>query len=133
MTFAERLKQRRTEVGISQSELARRAEITQRTIQHYEGGTRKPVNIEMVGRLAQALDTTAEYLLGTNSAVVDAYEKGGAKSARDVNQIVSEVSAMFAGGELSEEQMDGVMAALNRAYWDAKETNKKYTPKKYRK
>ena len=65
--------------------------------------------------------------------VFEAYEKGGARSARDVDQIVSEVAALFAGGELSDEQKEGVMAALNRAYWDAKETNKKYTPKKYRK
>ena len=46
--------------------------------------------------------------------------------------MVNEIAAQFAGGELSEEAMDGVMAALNRAYWIAKEKNKKYTPKKYR-
>ena len=133
MTFAERLKQRRNELGLTQAELAKKAELTLRTIQNYEGGTRKPLNIEMVQRLAAALDTTTEYLTGTSSAVVEAYEKGGARSARDVDQIVSEVAALFAGGELSDEQKEGVMAALNRAYWDAKETNKKYTPKKYRK
>ena len=130
MTFAERLKQRRNELGLTQAELAKKAELTLRTIQNYEGGTRKPLNIEMVQRLAVALDTTTEYLTGTSSAVVEAY---GARSARDVDQIVSEVAALFAGGELSDEQKEGVMAALNRAYWDAKETNKKYTPKKYRK
>ena len=133
MTFAERLKQRRNELGLTQAELAKKAELTLRTIQNYEGGTRKPLNIEMVQRLAVALNTTTEYLTGTSSAVVEAYEKGGARSARDVDQIVSEVAALFAGGELSDEQKEGVMAALNRAYWDAKETNKKYTPKKYRK
>ena len=133
MTFAERLKQRRNELGLTQAELAKKAELTLRTIQNYEGGTRKPLNIEMVQRLAVALNTTTEYLTGTSSAVVEAYEKGGARSARDVDQIVSEVAALFAGGELSDEQKEGVMAALNRAYCDAKETNKKYTPKKYRK
>ena len=133
MTFAERLKQRRNELGLTQAELAKKAELTLRTIQNYEGGTRKPLNIEMVQRLAVALATTTEYLTGTSSAVVEAYEKGGARSARDVDQIVSEVAALFAGGELSDEQKEGVMAALNRAYWDSKETNKKYTPKKYRK
>ena len=29
--------------------------------------------------------------------------------------------------------LDGAMQALTRAYWIAKEKNKKYTPKKYRK
>ena len=63
--------------------------------------------------------------------VIEAHEKGGAKSARDVNELVSEVTALFAGGTLDENAKEGVMAAINRAYWDAKEKNKKYTPKKY--
>ena len=39
---------------------------------------------------------------------------------------------MFAGGELSEQDKDAVMLALQKAYWACKEDNKKYTPKKYR-
>ena len=69
--------------------------------------------------------------LTQNYNVVEAHEKGGAKSARDVNELVSEVTALFAGGTLDENAKEGVMAAINRAYWDAKEKNKKYTPKKY--
>lgn len=36
MTFAERLKQRRNELGLTQAELAKKAELTLRTIQNYE-------------------------------------------------------------------------------------------------
>lgn len=43
------------------------------------------------------------------------------------------MTGMFAGGSLSEEAIEGAMKALNDAYWIAKEKNKKYTPKKYRK
>jgi hypothetical protein len=63
----------------------------------------------------------------------DAHEKGGSKAARDIDELVSEVTGMFAGGSLSEEAIEGAMKALNDAYWIAKEKNKKYTPKKYRK
>ena len=42
------------------------------------------------------------------------------------------MTGLFAGGELSEESMDGAIKALNDAYWIAKEKNRKYTPKKYR-
>lgn len=56
--------------------------------------------------------------------MIEAHEKGGAKSARDVNELVSEVTALFAGGTLDENAKEGVMAAINRAYWDAKEKNK---------
>ena len=88
--------------------------------------------MEVVQKIADALHTTTEYLLGSEEAfVIEAHEKGGAKSARDVNELVSEVTALFAGGTLDENAKEGVMAAINRAYWDAKEKNKKYTPKKY--
>ena len=43
------------------------------------------------------------------------------------------MTGLFAGGELSEEAIEGAMKALNDAYWMAKEKNRKYTPKKYRK
>lgn len=63
--------------------------------------------------------------------VLAAQERGGAKAARDIDELVSEVTGMFAGGQLSEEALEGAMKALNDAYWLAKEKNKKFTPKKY--
>ena len=68
-----------------------------------------------------------------HSYVADAYEKGGAKAARDIDELVGEVTGLFAGGSLSEEALEGAMKALNDAYWIAKAKNKKYAPKKYRK
>ena len=88
----------------------------------------------MQQKIADALDTTTEYLLGSSETlIVQAYEKGGKKSARDIEELVGEVTALFAGGELSEDSLDGAMRALNDAYWIAKDKNKKYAPKKYRK
>lgn len=133
MEFADRLKEKRLEANLTQAELAKRTGITSRTIQHYEVGTRVPKNIEIVAKLAETLDTTVEYLMGkSGSYVVAAAEKNGQKVARELDAMVNEIAAQFAGGELSEEAMDGAMAALNRAYWIAKENNKKFTPKKYR-
>ena len=57
-----------------------------------------------------------------------------ARGMRDAEELVAGVSALFAGGELSENDKDAVMRALQDAYWMAKERNiAKYTPKKYRK
>ena len=85
----------------------------------------------------EELDTLAKGL-GMNgvddliAAVKDTQIKQTAKSkgipvevARELDEMVNEIAAQFAGGELSEEAMDGAMAALNRAYWIAKENNKK--------
>ena len=132
MSFKNRLRDMRVQAGITQKGLASAVGITERSIQNYELGTRKPNNMEVVQKIADALHTTTEYLLGSEGTfIIEAHEKGGAKSARDVNELVSEVTALFAGGTLDENAKEGVMAAINRAYWDAKEKNKKYTPKKY--
>lgn len=133
MGFKERLKDKRLEAGLTQAELAKKASVTTRTIQNYEMGTRRPSNMKVVGDLATALGTTVDYLM-TNADVfvVEAKEKGGSKAARDIYELVSEVTGLFAGGQLSEDALEGAMRALNDAYWMAKEKNKKYAPKKYR-
>ena len=54
-------------------------------------------------------------------------------ASKPVCQLV-DISALFAGGELSENEKDAVMRTLQDAYWIAKERNsEKYTPKKFRK
>ena len=131
MVFKERLKQKRVEAGMTQVQLAQSAGVTARTIQNYELGTRKPSNMEVVQKIADVLHTTTEYLLGSSGTYVEeAHEKGGAQSARDIEQLVSEVTGLFAGGELSEESLEGAMKALNDAYWIAKEKNRKYAAQK---
>lgn len=134
MDFKDRLKEKRAEAGLTQAELAQKAGVTTRTIQNYEMGERIPSNLGIAQKLADALGTTVEYLLGSGGKlIVEAHEKGGAKAARDVDELVSEVQGLFAGGRLDDEAMDGVMQALMDAYWLAKKENRKYTPKKYRK
>jgi transcriptional regulator with XRE-family HTH domain len=130
MAFKERLKEKRTAAGMSQAELASRVGVTSRTIQNYELGSRMPQNMEIVQKLADALHTTTDYLMGNaDRQIMAAYVRGGSAAARDVETLVSELSGLFAGGELDEEEKDAVMAALTRAYWDAKEDNRKYAPK----
>jgi transcriptional regulator with XRE-family HTH domain len=134
MDLKDRLKEKRAEAGLTQAELAQKAGVTTRTIQNYEMGERVPSNLGIAQKLADALGTTVEYLLGSGGKlIVEAHEKGGAKAARDVDELVSEVQGLFAGGRLDDEAMDGVMQALMDAYWLAKKENRKYTPKKYRK
>ncbi|WP_296628428.1 helix-turn-helix transcriptional regulator [uncultured Negativibacillus sp.] len=133
MGFKDRLKEKRIEAGLTQAELAERVSVTVRTIQNYEMGSRKPGNMKVIGEIAAALGTTSDYLLSsTETYSVEAHQKGGAKAARDIDELVGEVTGLFAGGQLSEDALEGAMRALNDAYWKAKEKNRKYTPKKYR-
>ncbi len=132
MAFNDRLKEKRIEAGLKQVELAEIIGISDRTIQNYEAGTSKPKNFDLVYKIAQALDTTIDYLLDNNdNLALKAHKKGGAKCARDIRELTSEVSGLFSGGSLSEDEIDAAMKAINEAYWISKEKNKKYTPKKY--
>lgn len=132
MEFSDRLREKRLEAKLTQPELAKIAGVSMRTIQNYELGNRKPSNMVVMQKIADALHTTTEYLLGSSGIyTVEAHEKGGAKAARDIEELVEEVTGLFAGGELSEDALEGAMKALNDAYWIAKEKNRKYTPKKY--
>ena len=131
MGFGERLRQKRIEAKLTQVQLAKMVDVSLRTLQNYEGELRKPSNMVTVQKLANSLDTTTGYLLGAaDTLVMEAKERGGSRAARDIKELVNEVSGLFAGGTLSDEAMDGAMRALSEAYWIAKENNRKYAPRK---
>ena len=133
MNFKDRLREARINAGMTQVELARKVGLTSRTIQNYELGSRRPKNYKILLNLANSLDVTADYLMGNaGEYILLAEERGGYKAGRDIETLVSEITGLFAGGQLSDDAIDGAMAALSRAYWIAKEQNKKYAPKKYR-
>ena len=64
--------------------------------------------------------------------VIKATEKYGSKGHEQAERLIKEVSGLYAGGELAEEDMEAMMRAFQEAYWKAKEKNRKYVPKKYR-
>lgn len=131
MAFSTKLKEKRLAANFTQAELAKIAGVSTRTIQNYEMGDRKPSSMEVVQKIAYALHTSTEYLLGSaDSYVVEAHERGGAKAAHDLDALVSEVAGMFAGGKLSDDALEGAMKAINDAFWLAKSKNKKYSPKR---
>ena len=133
MSFGARLKEARNRAGLQQKELAARSGLSLRTIQNWEGDKRRPSHFDAVADVARVLGVSSAELLSEEDArVIEAGEKGGSKGSRDVEALVSEVSGLFSGGELDEEEKEAVIAALNQAYWEAREKNRKYAPKKYK-
>lgn len=101
-------------------------------IQRYEYGTSRP-RLDAAEKLAKALNVTTDQLLGNGDMLVaQAAKKYGSRGAKQAQQLTEEVTGLFAGGEMAQEDMDVMMKAIQDAYWIAKEKNKKYTPKKYR-
>lgn len=64
--FRQRLLSLRTQRGLNQEELAKRAGLQATAVSHFETGTRKP-SFDNLRRLADALETTVDYLMGRTS------------------------------------------------------------------
>lgn len=63
-----RIRLRRTELGLTQNELAERLNTDQKQISRYENDHQKPT-VDLLTKLAVELDTTTDYLLGLSSLV----------------------------------------------------------------
>ena len=62
--------------------------------------------------------------------IEEARERYGAKGARDLDTLISENCALFAGGELTADEKDVFFEALTKAYIASKEEARmKFTPK----
>ena len=122
MEFGEKIKALRSEKKLSQQSLANTAGISLRSIQNYESGTRHPSSITVVKDIATALGTSYEYLLDDKAQyVIDAAQRGGAQAALDVDILISDIQGAFAGGEMSQQDKDKLMRAVNEIYWETKE------------
>lgn len=134
MTFAEKLRELRLQNGISQTELGKEVGVDLRTIRSWEVEGRCPRKQETYSKLARSLGCEVEYLLtDKEDFILKAGEEYGYRGKRGAMKLTQELSGLFAGGTLKEEDMDAVMQAVQQAYWEAKKANKKYTPKKNRK
>ena len=71
------------------------------------------------------------YLLENDDIFVsEVANKYGQGEARKAQALTEGLVALFAGGELSDNDKDAAIQALTEAYWKAKEENKKYGRKK---
>lgn len=134
MLFGDRIKELRNLADISQQELANRTGLSLRSIQNYESNQRYPKDVAILNRLCAALGTTIEELMKEEDQfILEAASKFGSRGKNDAEKLIEEVGGLFAGGELNEEDKDKVFRAITEMYWKAKDNNKKYTPKKYKK
>lgn len=142
-TTGEKIRDLRLGLGMKQSELSEKTGITIRSITNYETGASKPRGLQM-HKLCEALNTTEDYLLnpeiddpayGLETAqYVDAVRaQYGKKGAMDIKQLLEANQAMFAGGDVPQEDKDLFFQAVMQAYLQCKqEAHDLFTPKKYK-
>lgn len=132
MTFGEKLREIRTLASLTQQEMADRIEVSLRTLKSYELGETLPRYRKIYHKIADEFDVDVNYLLTEGSDfVLTAGEKYGHRGMKGAQSLITDARALFAGGELSENDKKAVFDALQEAFFEAKLENKKYTPKKY--
>lgn len=132
MTLGDKIRTKRKQLQMTQADLAQAMGVSKRTILGWENNQTLPRTRKLFEKLSEVLSLPVNYLLTDDTAfIVDTREQYGSRAGRDASALMQEVTGLFAGGELDEEDMDTFMLAVQQAYVDAKRKNRKYTPKKY--
>lgn len=132
MTFGEKIKNLRKAKNLNQTQLANAIGVSLRTIRGWEIEGRYPKQHELYQKLADILGCDVSYLMTEDvSFVTEATEQYGSRGAKQAQQILEQTAAMFAGGELSDDDKTAFMDEIQMLYLDSKKRAKKFTPKKY--
>ncbi len=122
MKFGEKVRLLRKEKKLSQTELGKLCGLSLRTIRNYEVNGRYPKQREVYTKLADALGCETNFLLSEEEIVALKAQQGcSGRGIKEAEKLVAKAAALFSGEELNEQAKDGVMKALQNAYWLAKE------------
>lgn len=134
MSFGEKLREIRTQENLTQQEMADRIGVSLRTLKSYELGETLPRYRKIYHKIAEEFNVDVNYLLAEgDDFILSAGEKYGSRGIKGAQELIDNARALFAGGELSEDDKKVVFDALQEAFFEAKLENKKYTPKRYKK
>ena len=143
-TTGEKIRERRTFLGLTQTELANKIGVTLRTITKYEKQGVMPRGSNL-RELAKALGVSEQYLANDGigdetygleeAPYIDSVRATyGAKGANDMQQLLMQTQALFAGGDIPQADKDKFFQAVMQAYVATKEdASERFTNKRYKK
>ena len=143
-TTGEKIRDRRITLNMTQKDLADQVGTTVRTISSYEAAGSKPRGLNL-RKLCTVLNVSEAYLLkdeieeetyGREGApyIESARAIDGKKGATDVEQLLTQTRAMFAGGDVPEEDKELFFQAVTEAYFaNKKRASETFTRKDYKK
>lgn len=117
MEFKEKIRLLRREAGLTQKETAEKIGVTYRTYQNYEAGASMPPSAAL-SRLAKLFGVSMDMLTGKDRSV-EPTDNG------ELDELLSEMKALFSGGKLRDEDKQYVIEALTEAFWRSKERGEK--------
>lgn len=138
-TLGDKIHAVRISLNMSVAELSRRTGLTARAIRYYENNERVP-SVEVIQKMADVFNLSTNFFmdpaayqqqLEKEAFLEEAQKKYGSKGKAQAKRLTEEVRALYAGGELSENDKQGFMEEMMDIFMIAKEEAKIYTPKKY--
>jgi transcriptional regulator with XRE-family HTH domain len=128
MSLGGRIKQLRTQLGLTQQGIAEQLNMGRSNFGHIENDRVIPSS-EDLQKIADILKTTTDYLLGREQNPVPTWATS--KDKRDFKKMLEEDGEiMFDGVPMTEEARQRVMDVLTGLFWEAKEMNKRKKPTK---
>jgi transcriptional regulator with XRE-family HTH domain len=134
MKFGDKLQIQRKKNSFLQEDVAREVGITTRTLQNYEAGVSYPKDRSIYFKLAEFFNVDVNYFLTENEDfLMEAAAHFGKRGREQASAILEQAAAMFAGGELSEEEQIAFLHEMQGLFLDSKKRAKaKYTAKKHK-
>lgn len=125
-TIAEKIRDARKALKLTQTELGEKADLSLKSIYAYEKGDQVP-RLNTIRRLAKALGVTVKYLTDDtcddplagaeeDDFLDEAHTLYGEAGYRDAKALLDANLAFFAGGELPQEEKDAFFQAVMQAY-----------------
>lgn len=134
MTLGEKIKKARKIRGLTQTQLAEKINVSIRTVKAYENNDQQPRqgNLYMIARV---LKVSIKYLtdescddptedLEKDGYIIQARELHGSKGAQDIQELLADNAALFAGGQLSDSEKDMYFQTIMEMYLDSKKQAK---------
>lgn len=118
-----RLKELRSQKGVSQKEVAFHINKTPQAYSLYENSLREP-NTDTLIKLANYFGVTTDYLLEQKNSSSDSLCDITKKPA-DLKKILANQGIMFGDKVISDDDKELINKMLEKMYWTAKEKNKK--------
>ena len=122
MKFGEKVRDLRKKHSLTQDELAQCLGINKRTIIGWERDGRYPRSVEMLEKMADIFHVPLTYLQPDQSLFIErAAEAYGKKGKIEAQHLAFELTELFASGDLTPQDMDGIMYEMHKAYFKYRE------------
>ena len=135
MTFADKVRQARRQMKLSQEELGKLCKVSRRSVIAWETSEAVP-RTRTLREIAEALQVSFDYLkhdeitdplygIEKKRYVDEARDRYGEVAAKEMDFLLERQRVFFAGGEISQEAKDAFFEAVMKAYLACKDEAKR--------